>query len=81
MESLTIEIINPKAKKLLKSLEDLNLISISKSFLIETEEEKEWNNLSKAQQEGIFSAVESINSGKGIPHSEVLSKAKKMVNG
>ncbi|HET8829509.1 MAG TPA: hypothetical protein VFM79_09205 [Pelobium sp.] len=33
MESLTIEIINPKAKKLLQSLEDLNLISISKSKL------------------------------------------------
>ena len=33
MESLTIEIINPKAKALLQTLEDLNLISISNSKL------------------------------------------------
>ncbi len=31
MEALTIEIINPKAKKLLFNLADLNLISISKT--------------------------------------------------
>lgn len=31
MESLTIEILNPKVKKLLNDLADLNLISISKS--------------------------------------------------
>jgi hypothetical protein len=33
MESLKIEIINPKAKKLLEDLADLNLISISRSDL------------------------------------------------
>lgn len=32
METLRIEIINPKVKKLLKNLADLNLISIDKSF-------------------------------------------------
>lgn len=32
METLFIGIINPKAKKLLKDLADLNLITISKSF-------------------------------------------------
>lgn len=32
METLRIEIINPKVKKLLKNLADLNLISIEKSF-------------------------------------------------
>lgn len=32
METLRIEIINPKVKKLLKNLADLNLISIGKSF-------------------------------------------------
>lgn len=31
MESLTINILNPKAKGLLQSLEDLNLIAISQS--------------------------------------------------
>jgi hypothetical protein len=32
METLRIEIVNPKAKKLLKELANLNLISIGKSF-------------------------------------------------
>jgi len=32
METLRVEIVNPKAKKLLKDLADLNLITISKSF-------------------------------------------------
>jgi hypothetical protein len=32
METLRIEIINPKAKRLLKDLADLNLITIGKSF-------------------------------------------------
>ena len=31
MESITVEILNPKAKKLLEDLADLNLISISNS--------------------------------------------------
>lgn len=31
MESLRIDILNPKAKKLLKNLADLNLIKINKS--------------------------------------------------
>ncbi len=33
MESLKIEILNPKARKLLEDLADLNLISINKSNL------------------------------------------------
>ncbi len=37
MEALTIEIINPKAKKLLFNLADLNLISISKTLTIDNE--------------------------------------------
>ena len=37
MEALTIEIINPKAKKLLFNLADLNLISISKTSTIDSE--------------------------------------------
>ena len=32
METLRIKIVNPKAKRLLKDLADLNLISIGKSF-------------------------------------------------
>lgn len=37
METLRIEIVNPKAKKLLKDLADLNLITISK--LVDTKVE------------------------------------------
>ena len=37
METLRIEIVNPKAKKLLKELANLNLISIGKSFDSKTE--------------------------------------------
>jgi len=37
MEALTIEIINPKAKKLLFNLADLNLISISNTLTIDNE--------------------------------------------
>ena len=81
MESLTIEIINPKAKELLKALEELNLISISKKELKKDTEEIEWNSLSQEQQMGVFSAVESIKSGKGISSSEVLLRAKKMIDG
>ncbi len=37
METLRIEIINPKAKKLLKDLADLNLIAINKSVVNKVE--------------------------------------------
>ena len=37
METLRIEIINPKAKRILKDLADLNLISITKSVDSSTE--------------------------------------------
>lgn len=81
MESLTIEILNPKAKKLLEALADMNLISISQDFLAKDDEE-EWHSLTKEQQEGIFEAMKSINLGKGIPHAEVISKFKqKLING
>ena len=39
MESITIEILNPKAKKLLQDLADLNLIAISK---IKSSNNQEW---------------------------------------
>jgi len=37
METLKIEIVNPKAKKLLKSLADMNLISIYKTIDLKVE--------------------------------------------
>jgi hypothetical protein len=77
MESLTIEILNPKVKKLLQNLADLNLIVISPDFSSQHDDEQQWSNLSKEQQQGVFDAVESIESGKGIPHDEVISEFKK----
>ncbi len=77
MESLTIEIINPKAKKLLQNLADLNLISISNT----SSDEEEWDRLTETQRDGILDAIDSINAGKGIPHSEVILKMNKLLNG
>lgn len=76
MESLKIEIINPKAKKLLEDLADLNLISIQDVSEEEVDEEA-WNSLTKEQQEGIFKAMKEIKEGKGIPHEEVMAKFRR----
>ena len=37
----------------------------------------EWGKLSKEQQQGIFDALEEIESGKGIPHETVMKNARK----
>lgn len=75
METFTVEIINPKAKKLLQDLADLDLISFSKNLNNEVDEEG-WNSLSQEQKDGIYEAMESIKQGKGIPHQEVMSMVK-----
>ncbi|MFC5285247.1 hypothetical protein [Pedobacter alpinus] len=77
MESLTIEIINPKAKKLLQDLADMNLINIFENLSTEEVHEEQWDSLTKEQQDGILEAVESINAGNGIPHEEVITKMRK----
>ncbi|MEO5909589.1 MAG: hypothetical protein ABIP95_01815 [Pelobium sp.] len=76
MESLTIEIIDPKVKKLLEDLADLNLISISKATSINNDGQ-EWNSLTKEQQQGIFDASNSIKMNRGIPHEKVMSNIRK----
>ncbi|MBD3748228.1 MAG: hypothetical protein IE931_01925 [Sphingobacteriales bacterium] len=75
METFTVEIIHPKAKKLLQDLADLNLISFSENLNNEVDEEA-WNSLSQEQKDGIYEAMESIKQGKGIPHQEVMSMIK-----
>ena len=76
MESITVEILNPKAEKLLKELADLNLISIIKKT-VSKKNSTDWNTLlSKTQQNGVLTAVESINKGEGITHKEVISKLR-----
>lgn len=76
MESLTIEILNPKAKKLLEDLADLNLISILNKT-VNKNTSAPWDSvLSKTQQEGVLGAIESINKGEGITHKQVISKIR-----
>ncbi|KHJ39203.1 hypothetical protein PBAC_05160 [Pedobacter glucosidilyticus] len=77
MESITIEILNPKVKRLLQNLVDLNLIAISQNEGA-SEDLKQWDLLTKEQQVGIFDAMESVKSGKGKPHDEVMDKFKKI---
>ena len=71
MESITVEILNPKAKKLLQDLADLNLIAISK---IKSSNNQEWLDLSEEHRSGILKAIDEIETGKGITHEEVLAK-------
>ena len=37
----------------------------------------EWENLSYEQKKGIVSAINEVDSGKGIPHKKVMSKIHK----
>lgn len=81
MESLTIEILNPSVKKVLRALVEKNMINISEQIENEEVEEESWNVLTKEQQQGIFDALESIRSGKGIPHEQVMAKMRnKIIN-
>lgn len=73
MESLTIEILNPKVKKLLQSLADLNLIIIIHLRMMTINGILYW----KSKQQDVFDAVESIESGKGLPHEEVIARFKR----
>ena len=76
MESITVEILNPKAKKLLEDLAELNLISIIKKK-VSKKNSTDWNKLlSETQQNGVLRAVESINKGEGTPHKEVITKLR-----
>jgi len=81
METFTVEIINPKAKKLLQDLADLDLIALNKNPTAEVDEDG-WKSLTKEQKEGIFKAIKEIEEGKGIPHEEIMAKFRnKYVNG
>jgi hypothetical protein len=71
MKTFTVELINPKAKKLLQDLADMDIITLK-----ENRHEEGWNLLSQEQQESIFEALESIKQGKGIPHHEIMSMVK-----
>jgi hypothetical protein len=54
---------------------DINeFYGILSNFINGKKEFKVWNSLSEEQRTGIENALVQINSGKGIPHMEVLSK-------
>ncbi len=74
MESLTIEIIDPKARKILEGLADMKLINMSEKIDDEEADENSWNSLTKEQQEGIFKAMNQIENGEGIPHEQIMSE-------
>ncbi|RKD16312.1 hypothetical protein BCY91_05430 [Pelobium manganitolerans] len=77
MESLTINILNPKAKGLLENLVELNLITILEVVQDSKTDEQAWESLSKEQQDGILKAMQQIENGEGIPHETVMMEARK----
>jgi signal recognition particle subunit SEC65 len=68
METIQINIINPKAKKFLNGLKDLNLISISKA-------EKLFP-LSQWQKRSIAVSRKQIKKGQFKTHEKVMADAK-----
>jgi ABC-type lipoprotein export system ATPase subunit len=68
METVQVQIINPKAKKLLKGLEDLNVISITKS-------EKPFE-LSAGQKKSIAISRKQIEKGQFRPNDKVMKDLK-----
>jgi hypothetical protein len=56
-------------------LEDL--YGVLTNFINGSKEINDWVNLTDDQKQGIFDALEEIDSGKGIPHGKVISKYRK----
>ena len=72
METLQIQIINPKAKKLLNGLEDLNLISISKADKLFP--------LSVWQKKSIAVSRNQIKKGQFKKHDKVMTDLSQWLN-
>jgi hypothetical protein len=53
------------------------LYGVLLNFINSQKEINDWINLSDNQKQGIFDAIEQIDSGKGIPHDKVMSKYRK----
>jgi hypothetical protein len=56
-------------------LEDL--YGVLTNFINGSREIDDWVKLTEDQKQGIFDAIEEIDSGKGIPSSKVISKYRK----
>ncbi len=50
------------------------------NYLNQTEPEKDWESLSKAQKNGIEGGIRELDEGKGIPHQEVMKTLRKKYN-
>jgi len=52
------------------------LYGILLNYLNEQRDVSDWDGLTGAQKQGIVDAVEEIESGKGIPHENVIAKIR-----
>ena len=57
------------------NLEDL--YGVLMNFINSKKDINDWLNLSDNQKQGIVDAIEEVDSGKGIPHNNVISKFRK----
>jgi hypothetical protein len=53
------------------------LYGVLANFINGHKEINDWEKLTSEQKQGIFDAVEEIDSGKGIPHEEIMTKIRK----
>ena len=53
------------------------LYSVLLNFLNEKKDINDWERLTDEQRQGIFDAIEEIESGKGIPNDKVMTKIRK----
>ncbi len=53
------------------------LYRVFNNYINAQKDVSEWKKLSKEQQQGIFDAIDEIDSGKGIPLEKVMQNARK----
>jgi hypothetical protein len=53
------------------------LYGILLNFLNEQKDIEDWDKLTEEQKQGIFEAIDEIDTGKGIPHETVMAKMRK----
>ena len=46
------------------------------NFVNSKKEDDAWGELSEAEQKGIHEAINELNTGKGIPHKQVMSRLR-----
>lgn len=53
------------------------LYGIVVNFLNGHKDIDDWNELSEIQKEGLYYAIDEIDTGKGIPHQQIITKYRK----